>query len=167
MCESIFEFLLDRSREQPTLQKHWFFTSKPLQDAIFTCSRFFQTSHGAHAKISPMTLSDRLAQKILSFFALGLDLASILVASARSRTLLGGLFGIPMRLGDSLSTPGSPGGRSETLRRRSPDAFGTLLCVMGRPERAPDAISTRFWISRDPPGSDFGWIFALIFAWNL
>ena len=94
MFERIFEFLLHCSRERPTLQKPWFFTSKPLQDAIFVFSRFLQKLNDHQAKISPTTLSDRLAQKILSFFALGRDLASILVASPRSRTLLGGLWAV-------------------------------------------------------------------------
>ena len=89
ISESIFEFLLHCSRERPTLQKPWFFASRLLQEPIYAFSRFLHKSHENHAKITPTMLSDRLAQKILSFLALGRDLASILVTSAHPWTLLG------------------------------------------------------------------------------
>ena len=108
--EPIFGFSLGCSRERPTLQKPWFFTSKPLQDAIFACPRFLQESHENLPKISSTTLCKRPARKNSMFSAPGRHLASILVALARSRALLGAPFDVPGRLwGLPWALPGHAG----------------------------------------------------------
>ena len=44
--------------------------------------------------------------------------------------------------------PRASPGRSETLLKRTRDAFGTLFDSTGRPERVPGAILGRFWVPR-------------------
>ena len=93
-------------------------------------------------KIARTTLRERTARKKIDFFAPGRDLASILVASGRSRTLPGALSGVPGR-------PWRVSGRSqgaEHAPRRSRDAIGMLLVAMGHPERLPRPVLSRFWV---------------------
>ena len=86
-------------------------------------------------------LCERAAREKLDFFARGSDLASILIASARSRVFPGARSGVPERsqglLGRSRGTPGTPQDTPKTLPRRLRDALG------------------RQGMSREGPGSDF------------
>ena len=92
-------------------------------------------------KIASAMLCERAAREKLDFFARGSDLASILIASARSRVPLGALSGVPGRsqglLGRAQGTPGTPQDTPKTLPRRLQDALG------------------RHGVSREGPGSDF------------
>ena len=92
-------------------------------------------------KIASAMLCERAAREKLDFFARGSDLASILIASARSRVPPGALSGVPGRsqglLGRSRGTPGTPQDTPKTLPRRLQDALG------------------RHGVSREGPGSDF------------
>ena len=91
--------------------------------------------------IAPTMLRERAARRKLDFSALGRDLASILIASARSQALqcaLSGVPGRPLRLSrHSRRTPGTLRDAPETLRRRLRDAL------------------SRHGVSREGPGSDF------------
>ena len=86
-------------------------------------------------------LCERAAQEKLDFFAPGRDLASILVASGRSRTLPGALSGVPGR-------PWRVSGRSQGAPRTPQDAPETL------PRRHRDALGGH-GVSREAPGTDF------------
>ena len=92
-------------------------------------------------KIAPPTLREQAARQKLDFFAPGRDLVSILVASARSRTLPGALSGVPGRpwrvSGRSRGAPRTPRDAPETLPRRHRDALGG------------------HGVSREAPGTDF------------
>ena len=85
-------------------------------------------------------LCERAAREKLDFNR-GSDLASILIASARSRVPLGALSGVPGRsqglLGRSRGTPGTPQDTPKTLPRRLQDALG------------------RHGVSLEGPGNDF------------
>ena len=86
-------------------------------------------------------LCECAARRKLDFSALERDLASILVASARSRALQGALSGVLGRAwrlsGHSRRTPGTLRDAPETLPRRLRDALG------------------RHGVSREGPSSDF------------
>ena len=91
------------------------------------------------------------------FFIPGRDLASILVASARSRTLPDALSGVPGRpWGLSGRFPDAQGTRQEAPEslRRSLDALGMLLGATGHP-RGPGSILSRFWVPRGVSGDRF------------
>ena len=91
--------------------------------------------------IAPGTLREGAAREKLDFFAPGRDLASIFVASARSRAILGALPGVPGcpwgLSGRSRGVPGTCRDAPETLPRRHQDALG------------------RHQASQEGPGSDF------------
>ena len=86
-------------------------------------------------KITTMQFRARDWRGQHDFFTTGCDLASILVASARSRVLLGALSGPPGRLcrhsGCSWSTPGTPQDAPEALLERSWVPRGVLRGLRG------------------------------------
>ena len=104
-------------------------------------------------------LRDRTARTKLDFFTHGRVLASILVDSARSRTLpgvLSGVSGRPWRLsGRSWGAPGTPRDAPETLPRRLRDALGRhgasreasgtdFASILGAPSRSRDRFCIDF-----------------------
>ncbi len=92
-------------------------------------------------QIAPTVLRERAVSKKLAFFASGRDRASILVASARSRALLGVSSGVPSR-------PWGPSGRF----RRSPGTPRDAPEML--PRRLRDALE-RHGASREPPELEF------------
>ena len=79
-------------------------------------------------RIAPPSLRERAAREKLDFFASGRDLASILIASARSRAVPGGLYCVPGRpwglSGRSWSVPDTLKDAPKMLPRRLRDALG-------------------------------------------
>ena len=67
-------------------------------------------------------------------------------------------------LGKSPDAPRARRGRPKTLPRRSRDAIGMLLVAMGRPERLPGPVLSRFGVPRAAPGTDFASSFVSICA---
>ena len=97
-------------------------------------------------------LHGQIARMKSFFFAPGRGSAMILGVSARSRTLPGGLFGVPSRLRDSPDAPGTCRGRAQTLPGRLQDALGCheasreppradLESILGIPESILDSFS--------------------------
>ena len=106
-------------------------------------------------------LRGRAAQRKLDFSAPRRDLASILVASARSQGLQGALSGVPGRpwrpSGHSRSAPGTLQDAPETLPRRLRDALGRrgasretpstdFESILGAPSRSRDRFCIDFRI---------------------
>ena len=64
-------------------------------------------------------------------------------------------------LGDLPGAPGACRGRSQDAPETS---LGPSWAPWGVPMRVPGPIWGLFWVPRGPPGTDVGWIFALIFS---
>ena len=100
---------------------------------------------GFEEKLSRQGFAITLREKRPDFLASGCDSASVLVASAHSRTLLAALLGVPGRLWTNFGVVralperarGTPGAR----RGHS----GSSLGAPGWPERVPGSILDRFW----------------------
>ena len=128
---------LDSEREGPNLCFCW--QARPFQGfADFSEKAKIDENR---RKIASTMLCECAACRKLDFSFLGCDMASILVASARSQALqvaLSGVPGRPWRLsGPSRRAPGTLRDAPETLWRRLRDALA------------------RHGVSREGPGSDF------------